>query len=50
MRSVVGNLAFKLILKALFGKLACRLSCGKFFLSCGCNVDEKLSTVSSAIC
>ena len=50
MRVVVGNLAFKLILKGLFGKLACRLPCGKFFLTCGCNVDEKLSTVSSAIC
>ena len=46
----VGNLAFKLILKGLFEKLACGLSSGKFFLTCGSNVGEKLSTVSSAIC
>ena len=50
MRVVVGNLAFKLILKGLFGKLACGLPSVKFLVTCGRNVDEKLSTVSSANC
>ena len=49
-QAIVGNLAFKLILKGLSRELACRLSSGKVFLTCGCNVDGKLSTVSSAIC
>ena len=50
MHAVVVKFAFKLILKGLFRKLACRFSSSKFLLTCGCNVDGKLSTVSSAIC
>ena len=50
MHAVVVKFAFKLILKGLFRKLACRLSSSKFLLTCVRNVDGNFSTVSSPIC